>query len=217
MAGDELQTIRLRNDFYRDGFNKVLLALLMILAAIILLGFISVYLFIQKPEPVTFVTDNEWRVVPPVPVDQPYLINADLLQWVSNTVPKLFIFDFISYTNQLKALRQYFTANGWKKYLALVDTYANVNTVQGTKLFINASPAAGPVIFNQGILPEGEFGWWIQMPLNINYSSNTRKDETDITLKALVIRVPTLNNLSGVAIDNIIVSKGEGGLVSNNG
>src|SRR5688572_30035886 len=93
-------TIQLKNDFYRDGFYKVLLALGLILIAIFLLVALSLYLHFSKPEPVDFSVGTEFRVLQPVPTDQPYLSTADLLQWVSQTLPKVFSYDFVSYSAQ---------------------------------------------------------------------------------------------------------------------
>ena len=47
------------------------------------------------------------------------------------------------------------------------------------------------------------------MPVNVSYSSLEGGKTLSLVLQALVIRVPTLDNLYGVAIDNVI-------LVSNN-
>ncbi|MDR3478908.1 MAG: DotI/IcmL/TraM family protein [Gammaproteobacteria bacterium] len=206
MAGDELQVVRLRNEFYRDGFYKVIIAFAMILIAIFMLGGISVYLFLQKPAPVSFVTDNEWRAFPPVPLDQPYKKAPDLLQWVNDVLPSLFTYDFISYKSEQSKLREYFTDDGWKKLNALLATYANVNVIQSAKLFVNSEATGSPVIVNQGLLA-GRYGWWVQMPIVIHYSNVERHYDSSLVLQALVVRTSTLDNLSGIAIDNLIEVK----------
>lgn len=216
MAGEEVQVVRLRNDFYRDGFYKVLLALAILIMAIVLLTLLSVYLFLFKPPPVNFKADNEWRLLPPVPLDQPYLTTPDLIQWVTEALPASFNYDFINYTSQLKDKAQYFTPNGWKKFLDQINTYANYNDIQTQKLFLNASAAGAPFVLNQGLL-EGKYGWWVQMPIIIRVISIDKNYPQHLVIQALVVRVPTLNNLDGVGIDNIIVSKGKGEQVLING
>lgn len=216
MAGEELQIVRLRNDFYRDGFNKLLIALIALVASIIFLIAISVYLYMDKPPPVYFSTDNEWRVLQPVPLTEQYLSTADLIQWVSETLPAVFTYDFIGYTKQLQDNSQYFTANGWKKFLDQINEYANYNNVQSNKWFINAAPAGAPFILNQGVLDD-KYAWWIQMPINVNYISVTKSNSQALVIQALVVRVSTLNNLSGVGIENIIVTKGTGEQIRING
>jgi len=203
MAEDELGVVRLREDYYRDGFYKMLLALGLIGSAIISLGCLSLVLVLQKPAPVVFAADKEWRIIPPVPTNQPYLKTFDLLQWISETLPIAFTYDFINYTSQIQKIPQYFTPNGWKEFSELLSNYVSEADLKSSKLFTSAGAAAAPYIINQGMIANDEYGWWIQIPIKINYSSYATSYATTVTLRVLVVRVSTLNNLSGVAIDNI--------------
>lgn len=209
MAVDESEVIRLRDDFYRDGFNKVLISLVIIITAIVFLILLSIYIYTSKPPPVNFKTDNEWRILAPVPLNEPYLSTADLIQWVSTALPGSISFDFINYTKNLQNAAQYFTNNGWPKFLDLVNQYANYNNVINNKLFVSGTAAGAPFILNQGML-EGKYGWWVQMPLMVNNVSFAGNSNQEIMIQALVVRVPTLNNISGVGIDNLIVNKVSG-------
>lgn len=209
MAVEELLVVRLKDDFYRDGFYKTLTALTIIIAAIVLLISLSVYIYVTKPNPVYFSSDDEWRILSPVPVDQVYISDPDLIQWVSETIPAVFTYDFINYTDQLKGYTQYFTTNGWQKFLEQINEYANFKTIQDSKLFTNAAPAGAPFVLNKGML-NGRYSWWVQMPVALNYISANGSSTTSLVVQALVTRVSTLNNLSGVGIENIIVVKGGG-------
>lgn len=209
MAGAELQIVRLKNDFYRDGFYKILITLAMIVIAIVLLGVVSFYLYLAKPQPVIFSAGTEWRLLPDVPLDQPYLKVPDLLQWVSNVLPQSFNYDFINYKNQMIDRAQYYTDAGWKKFLDQVNQYVNNNAIQNFKQFINGTADAAPFILNQGMI-SGRYGWWIQMPIKVDTYGLNGLTSTLLVVQALVVRISTLNNLNGVAIDNVIVSKGEG-------
>lgn len=204
MAEDGLQIIRLKDDFYRDGFRKVFVACAMMMVAIITLLVISFSLLLQKPAPVVFAADSEWRILPLVPLNQPYLKTFDLLQWVSNTIPLAFNYDFVNYAKELESVTPYFTPTGWKAFSDLINAYVNADTVQKSKLFVSGSAAGTPVVVNQGLLANNEYGWWVQMPVKIYYSSYATHYATTVTLRLLVVRVSTLNNLSGVAIDNIL-------------
>jgi intracellular multiplication protein IcmL len=204
MAEEELQVIRLRNDFYRDGFKTIVLALGVITTAIILLIASSFYLYLSKPVPVKFATDDEWRILPPIPVDKPYLSTANLLQWVSETFSTVFNFDFINYSIKRAEYQQYFTENGWKKYNELIDLYLPILAVESSKSVVRGTANGGPFIVNQGLLAK-RYAWWVQMPININFSGVDKSYIQSLVLQALVVRVSTLNNLSGVAIDNLIV------------
>jgi len=207
MAEDESITIALRDDFYRDSFGKVIFIIFGIILVILLFGAMILYLYLSKPNPVTFTVDNEWRVQKPVQLDQPYLIAPDLLQWVSDAVSKAFVYDFDHYNDQLKSASQYFTPDGWKIFLNQLNIYANYTTVQKNKMFINSVPTGAPTILQQGLFSGRRYAWWIQVPLDINYSGYNQSSTVSLVLQLLVVRVSTLNNLMGVGIDNVIVAK----------
>lgn len=222
MAGEELEIVRLRKDFYRDGFYKVFIAMVLMAGAIFLLLMVSFSLYLESPNPVTFHTDNDWRVFPPVPVNEPYISTADLLQWISEAMPASFSYNFLNYAVEYANLSHYYTPDGLQKLADVLTIYANPKTIQDAKLFIQATPSAAPTVFNQGLITTGDlagrYGWWVQIPINIRYSNVQKVYTTPILIKALVVRIPTLNDLTGVAIADILVSKVvQGGKIQTNG
>jgi|SRR5579885_557896 intracellular multiplication protein IcmL len=205
MAGEETTAVELRDGFYRDSFGKLVLVIIGICIAIAALVALSIYFYVAKPPPITFPVDSEMRVQPPVPLDQPYLSTPDLLQWVADVLPKAFVLDFNHYNDQLKSYSSYFTSDGWKTFLNQLNIYANYNNVQAYKLFITGSPESAPYILREGVIQEsGRYGWWVQIPVTINYAGYKPPPNKTLTLQVLVVRVSTLNNLTGVGIDNVI-------------
>jgi hypothetical protein len=215
MAEDESQIVRLKTEFYRDGFTKVLLALLMALAAIAALAVLSCYLYFTKPAPIYFSTDDEWRILAPVPLDKPYLQDADLLQWVGTAFPASFTYDFINYQAEQQDVMQYFTSKGWQNLQGqLTNFHANFNYLQNAKIFVNAELTGAPFILNQGLLPEGKYAWKVQIPMNVSYSNDMAT--RSLVIVALIVRVSTLNNLFGVGIDDMSISEAQGSQVKTN-
>ncbi len=209
MAEEGLQRIRLKDDFYRDGFYKALIAWLALLFVIILLLGLSLYIALTKPAPVDFAADNEWRILPSVPLDVPYLSQADLLQWVSDTLSRVFTYDFVNYNQQASKNMYFFTNNGWEAFTTILPQYVNSNTMFNAKGFLSAYPAGAPKIIQSGLL-NGVYLWRIQMPINLNYSSLQTTSQLQLSAEISVVRISTLNNLHGVAIDTISVTKGVG-------
>lgn len=205
MAGEEQHVVRLRSDFYRDGYRKILLCLGLIIAAVVLLIASCVYLYVTKPPPVYFSTDKEWRIVSAVPVELSYLTSADLLQWVGNAMMGAFHYDFVNYNNQLQGTRQYFTDQGWLAFQGMLNNYASTDTVTIKKVFVNGVADGAPFILNEGLLDK-RYAWWVQIPMQITYTSvvgEARTNKQKVIFQILVVRTPTLNNMDGVAIDNI--------------
>lgn len=214
MAGEELQVIHLRNDFYRDGFRKVFFSLVMIILAIILLIATSIYLHLSKPPPVYFKTDNDWRTLLPVPEKLPYLTTFNLLQWVSNALQSMFKYDFINYNSQLQSNRSYFTEKGWRAFENVINTYASGNKIDDNRLFVNGVVNGVPNVRDEGEL-ENRYGWWVRAPMKISYTQFDKTTSQLPIFDILIVRVSTLNNFYGVAIENIILvpsqtQKGQG-------
>jgi len=207
MAEEELVQVHIRDDFYRDGFNRALIILGILILALALVCSSIAYLAFSKPAPILFNTLPEFRTFADVPVREQYLSPSDLLQWSSDVIPKIFTVDFLHYDSQLTANQPYFTDNGWKIFQDQISNYLNPETIHSTKMFLNAAPTSAPYIINQGLI-NGKYAWWIQMSLNVSYSSYKKTYEVPLIVQALVIRIPTLENLYGIAIDNLIVTNG---------
>jgi hypothetical protein len=54
-------------------------------------------------------------------------------------------------------------------------------------------------------LLSGRYAWWVGMPIRVTFKGVGVKPDQKLSLQVLVARVPTTENLDGVAIDNIIV------------
>lgn len=207
MADNELGIVELRDEFYRDSMPLVMLIIISVSAAIALLAATSLYLYFKKPAPLAFGVESEWRVQSDISLDRPYISIPEVLQWTSDTLRKILVFDFVNYNDQVQAASPYFTSEGWRVYLNQLNNIANQDDVINNKVFINGVPSGAPFILNQGQL-SGRYAWWVQMPVDLNTVKGGHSSTQTITLQILVVRVSTLNNLSGVQIDNIIVAKG---------
>jgi len=212
MNDNELVEITLQDDFYRDSFTKVVLVIIAMVIGIALTVAMACYLYLHQPAPKYFHTDNEFRIVASIPIDKPSLKNPEVLQWVSNIVSKVFIYDFNHYQSQLERAKPYFTADGWQNFLNQLNIYANETKVESGKMFVSGVPAGAPIILNDssiGGLVSGRYAWLVQIPVDINYAyagSDQQLPQT-LTLRIMVVRVPDLDNLDGVAIENVEVEK----------
>lgn len=203
---DAVMTVTLRDDFYRDGLGKVTFIAFCICVALGVLIMLIIYLHASKPSPVIFVTDKNFRIQAEVPLNQPYLTQPEVLQWVSHAVPTAFNYDFINYAQQLQAAQHFFTADGWRIFINHLNSYANPALIRSNKLFVTGVAAGAPTILNWGNL-NGKIAWWVQMPVTISYAGYKPLATAVLTLQILVVRVPTTVNLNGVGIANVIVKE----------
>lgn len=199
-------TVEIRNEFYRDSFWRVMFIVFGFFFSLLFLLGVSFYLYLNQPRPVVFPVGKEWRTIPEIALDRPYLTLPNMLQWLANAISNVFVYDYYHYNDQLNAAQIYFTSAGWKVFLNQLNIYANYNTIQKGKMFVNATPAGAPYLLKEGVL-SGRYAWWVQMPITIQtISGEGQTNSQNLTLQILVVRVSTLNNLLGVGIENIIVA-----------
>lgn len=207
MTGEELKVIRLRNDFYRDGFRKIVFSLGLIILAILSIIATSIYLYVTKPAPVAFKTLDNWRIIAPVPPQQMYLNEAEVRQWISNTLQTIFIYDFYHYDQQFEQYKKYFSENGWDIYKDFLNNYAAKTNITSNKLFSRVTALEAPRITDSGPLPDGRYAWWIEMKIKISYVSPDKVyPSLEPLIRVLVARISTAENLSGVVIENILLA-----------
>lgn len=205
MMNDAADTeVTWHDDFYRDKFARVIIIITAALLVLSLIVLTSLSLYLTKPAPIVFIVDKDWRVQAPVPIDQAYVPLPDMLQWVSRVVPNTFNIDFLDFDNELKGNTHYFTSNGWSVFLSQLNNYVDKETLIQNKQFVSGVATGAPFVLNQGIL-SGRYAWWVQLPIQISYAGGLRMLPKSLTLQLLVVRVPTDDNLMGIAIDNVIV------------
>src|SRR3990167_8293865 len=201
---EQTQLVTLQETFYCDRFKQVIGLIIGVALIFVLACALSLFLYLVKPLPVTFPVGEEWRIQPIVALDQPYHTTPEILQWVSRTLPHVFQYDFQHYNDQLQQASHYFTAEGWRIFTKQLSYYANGETIQADRIFVQATPTSAPFIVNQGLV-SGRDGWWVQMSLLLRYVGKTPRTPQPLVLQVLVVRVPTANNLFGVSINNVVV------------
>ncbi len=216
MAEEELVVVRLHDDYYRDCFNKVVLIIGGISVSIALIFAMSLYFILTKPKPIVFRVEPDMRILKNVPPDIKYLSDADALQWVANIVPGLFNVDFMNYDDQVFAAKKYFTDNGYQIYVTQLNNYIDKANLLAGKQFASGTPTGAPFILSQQVIA-GRYSWLVQIPINIRYAGMVGMSAVDLRLQVTVVRTDTLDNLMGILIDNIVVEKGKGDVVTGAG
>lgn len=206
MAHDALETIKLRRDFYRDSYRLVAIILFFSIVANLLLAAVIGYIETHKPAPQYFATTRGGQLIKMTPLDQPYMQDNVLLNWVANAVTSLYTYDFLNYRKTFQDNQQYFTDNGWKAFLDQIDKSRNLKTVESKKLVVSATPAGAPVITNQGAL-DGVYSWRVQIPVVVTYQSLSEQFSERLLVTLTVQRRPTLDSKYGVGIAQFVAQQ----------
>jgi len=207
MVHDALKLVKLRSDFYRDSYRKVVVALLGMVLIIIILAGIIFFMVASKPTPKYFAATDSGRIIPLVPLNQPNLNESNILQWASKALISVYSFDFVNYQKSFQQNRQYFTSGGWQSFMDALTNAKTIDTVKDRKLVVSAVLNGAPIITNQYVL-RGRYTWEAQVPILVSYQgTESYSDNLIATLK--IQRVSTLDNKYGIGIAEIVMQRGK--------
>jgi intracellular multiplication protein IcmL len=203
MIEDALETVRLRHNFYRDNYRKVLLALLFMILLVMGEAITIYWQITNRPSPKYFATGADGRITPLYALDQPNLATQAVLQWANTAAVSCYTYNFVNYREALQNSSKYFTSNGWSQFMNAVESSNNLDAVKAKKLVVSAVAAGAPIILQQGVI-SGRFAWKVQLPLLVSYLSASQQIQQSLLVTMLISRIPTLNNPEGIGIDQFV-------------
>jgi len=209
MIEDALQAVMLRNDFYKDGQRRAMLAMLISLVMNLVLTLLLVFLMTHPPEPKYFATSINGRITPLFPLNEPNQSDSAVLQWANQAAIASFTYNFVNYREELQASSGFFTAEGWQQFLDALEASNNLAAVQAKKLIVSAVATRAPIILQKGIL-NGSYSWRVQMPILVTYQSASEFTQQNNIVTMLITRVSTLNSPRGIGIAQFVVGPASG-------
>lgn len=139
-------------------------------------------------------------------LDRPNVSTAALLSWVTLAATATFTFDFVNYKDQLNALKDYFTVDGYDNFMLSLQNTGTLSTIEEKKLILSAV-AIGPAIVFTEEETRNNHSWQIQVPLLVRYqSANVDETRTQI-VSLLVTQVPTQDAPKGIGIAQYIAQE----------
>jgi len=201
---DALELIKLRNNFYRDNYRRLALALLVCLLSILVLLGLVYAAYTAEPQPKYFATTDDGRILPLVPINQPYKTRAEVLQWATEAVVAANTYDFVNYRKQLQRASDYFTSTGWQSFMQALQFSNNLETIKVGKVMASARPVGAPQIAEEGLLG-GAYYWKVTLPIEETYQGFSIQQKNHYLVTLTVIRVPTLSHPSGLGIQQMIL------------
>ncbi|MEC7031007.1 MAG: type IVB secretion system apparatus protein IcmL/DotI [Pseudomonadota bacterium] len=206
MSNDALETVVVRNEFYRDGYRKSLVIIL-VLVVTNLLALFSVIRLYNRPDPVAFfATTSDGRIIPILPLDQPGKRDAEIIDWATKAAIKTYTYDFVNYRDALQQVSQSFTGNGWTNFQRAMQDSGMLKTVIAQQLVMTAEPTMAAVISDKGVSRTGRYTWKIEIPMLLKLKG-PKSMTVPVRVSMLLQRVSLVNNPDGIAIVNYVVSE----------
>lgn len=195
--------------FYKKYFGKILTALIMALVTIVVLMIAFVFVKTQRVEREYFAVDSATgRMIPLVPLGEPYLDQGALLNWFKQCVHSTNTYDFVNYQGQFQNNSQCFTKEGWAEFTAAVTRAGTLELVK-TQRLVGSSSSGAAVITREGIR-RGVYSWEIEMPLTVVFEGGQggrQRIVQRLLVTAVVSRVPTFERREGVGIAHYVAQE----------
>jgi len=200
-----VEVVKLRNSFYRDGYKRVIIALLLsvVLNAILIATF--TFVITHPPAPQYFATTINGRITPLIPLDQPNMPPSTLLQWANSAAIAAYTYNFVNYRQELQAASEFFTPDGWTEFTNALKVSNNLNAVIQKKLVVSAVATGAPVVLDQGNI-DGTYTWRVQMPMLVTYQSASQTARQPVVVTMVIQRISTLNSARGIGISSFVAA-----------
>ena len=208
MVDDSVELVRLRNNFYRDNYRRVVGGLLLMVVINLLLGVMIFYQIANRPAPQYFATSTDGRITPLYPLSEPMVAPNELLQWANRAAVAAYTYNFVNWRDALQNVQSNFTPDGWKYFEGALKASMTLETITAKKLVASAVATGAPVILDQGVI-NGRYAWKVQMPLLVTYQSSTEQIQQALVITMIISRVPTVDVPRGVAIVSFVSATGQ--------
>ena len=203
MKIDRLQLVKLRNGFYKDGFRRMSLMLLlsMIINLILLVTVVSIHN--REEKPIYFAADLDGKLKELTPVGSRVYSNLQIQNWISRVVPSILHLDFLKYKSQLLANKKYFTNEGWTNFTKAFEK--QVDQIRDQRLVTSAIIPSTPAVTSEMKI-NGVYSWYVQVPVKITFEgTNGEVTVNQYVWQVLLQRVDNRKNDQLVGIRQVIV------------
>jgi intracellular multiplication protein IcmL len=207
MSQEALDTLAIKNNFYRDGYNRMKIICMLLIFLSMSLCVLAYILGSSCPTPAYFATTSSGEIMKLEPLSRPNMSTNNLLQWATQAATSAYTYNFVNYKEALNAVRGNFTAVGYQNFIQALTDANNLTTVIDKKLIVSAVPTNTPVIIKEGIAGSN-YAWLIQLPLLISYQSANESSRQEITVTMLITRLSTLDSPDGIGIAQFVVAEG---------
>ena len=205
MVDDAVELVRLRNNFYRDNYRRLVGSLMVLLVVVVALVGVVFYQIANRPEPKYFATTVDGRIMQLFSLSEAMLSPGELLQWAHGASVSAYTYNFVNYRDAMQQLQNQFTADGWRYYEDALRTARTLEMVIAKKLVVSAVATGTPVILDQAVV-SGRYSWKVQIPLLVIYQSPNEQTQQAMIVTMIVSRVPTVDMPKGIAIVSFVSS-----------
>lgn len=198
-----LKAVRLRFEFYRDGFRWLVTTAALLAIAVIVQAVSIHHLLGRKPVERYFTVDNAGRVIPVKALSEPFVNPTTLATWAAERILKAYRLDPKNYVAQAEEQRSSFTPDGFEQYKASLVTSGTIELMTKRLLVMSATPLGTPVVVKEGV-EEGVYYWKVRMPVLVDFQSATAQTQRRRIVEIVIVRRHTIEAPLGIGISQFV-------------
>lgn len=181
--------------------NMILTVAICILSvAVLAIGVVA-----AKKRPLTFGVTDAGRIIPLIPLAEPYVGDARVIGFSDECVRQAFSHDFKNFRMTVAGAKSCFTAAGARGFDAAIEPL--IADIQDKRMVMSVSME--PAVIVKVAKPRGVHTWVVQSRMTL-YREGTRERIVPSTFRVdlVVERVPLEESLRGIGISQINVQPG---------
>lgn len=181
--------------------NLVLTIAVAILSiAVFVLGYVGI-----NKRPLTFGVSDTGRIIPLVPLDQPYVGDARIIGFADECVRQAFSHDFKNFRLTMSNAKDCFTVAGSRGFDEAIEPL--IADIQEKRMVMSVS--LEPAVVVRVAKPRGVYTWVVQSKMTL-FRDGTRERvvPTVFTVDLVIERVPLEESVRGIGIGQINVRPG---------
>jgi intracellular multiplication protein IcmL len=198
-AGTELA----RNALSRQRYEFVMKVTSGFVILSIILAVSIVYLATRPVQQRFFTTNSQGAIREILALKKPIASEEEVLNWATQAVTKAYSMSFANYGQQLNDLKPNFTDAGWRGYDQAMQRAGFIDGLLKNQYVTSAVPKKAPVVVARGVV-NGVFGWRLQIPLIVTFTSANTNSSQEINVEVTVVRRDETENPQGLGIAQII-------------
>jgi intracellular multiplication protein IcmL len=203
---DAIQSVMLRNSFYRDGYRALIkVSLIQGVIILALIGIIIALVMSSNVKHTFFATNVDGRIMPIEPVTEPYFSNDQVITWVAKNAREVMQIDYQNYRTSLDKANAKFTQTGRLDFNKALDDSRLTEAIEKNKLIAQMKVESAPQILKQGRTKEGVYVWFLSMPVSLVYDGQDAPQPFRGRLQVRVDRVNFLENPDGIAFGQWVI------------
>lgn len=205
MTLEGLEHVLTRNRFYYENYQKLALAVFLLIFLSLLLAGFAIYQRVTNPRPLYFPTTPDGRPIPIIPLNQPLYKSDFVLEWAKKAVVAIYSLDFISFRQSLQEAQVYFTWGGHQDFMEAYRLSNNLEAVKVNKQVVSAEIQGPGQVIKEGYTPEGIYFWALAIPISFTYQNSESEVVRQAGTAQLVVqRDSLLRHPEGIAISQLV-------------